>query len=264
MFLSEHVPRPGLRVFRRSAVDRSLGMLVLLVDLLERQDHIDVVESLNGWQRWLFLHLLDFDARQIVFSISISIVNVELTVGNVSSCFNTMILEVLRCGFLLQDLRFERLGGHHALGAGLGGVVEVGGGGSHRRAPSWWQRAVIAFGCQLFRVIFPRRQRALERMRVRFLVDVKRRLQHLVLATALTPGVDGESIVLALLEWFTRCRCRNSSSIGLNTVLSGAFTMLGARADQLNIIQSFPERLLQGSLVHGSLLSFGFYFFRIK
>ena len=181
-----------------------------------------------------------------------------------STCFNTVILEVLRCGFLLQDLRFERLWGHHALGAGLGGVIEIGGGGSHRLASSWRQRTVIAFGRQLFRLIFARRQGAFERMRVSFFVDVKRRLQHLVLTTTLAARVDRESVVLALLKWFTRCRCRDSSSISLNTVLPGASTMFGARADQLNIIQAFPERLLQGSLIHGSLLSFGFNFFRIK
>ena len=82
-------------------------LVMLLVDLLERQNHINMIESLNRRQGRLLFHLLDFYTRQIVFSVSISLINIELTVGNMSTCFNTVILEVLRCGFLLQDLRFE-------------------------------------------------------------------------------------------------------------------------------------------------------------
>lgn len=205
-----------------------------------------------------------------MLSVSVGIIDVELTVGNVRSGFDTLvhILEVLRCGFLLQNLRFEGLGRHHALGACLGGVVEVGRGRSHRRTPSCRQRTVVAFGGQLLRLVFPRWQRAPEGMRVRFLVDrliYDGRLEHLVLPTCLPPGVDGEAgVVLALLEWLTCCRCRDSSAICLYTVLSSALTMLGARADQLDIIQSLPESLLQRPLIHGSLLSFSFDFLGIK
>lgn len=241
---------------------------MLLVDFLKRQDHVDVVEGLNRGHGRLLLHLLQFHARDVVLPVSVGIIDVELTVGNVGSGVDALVhvLEVLRCGFLLQNLRFERLRRHHALRSRLGGVIEVGRGRSHGGAPSGWQRAVVAFGRQLFRLVFSRRQRAPQGLRVRFLVAIvdDGRLEHLVLPTRLPPGVDGEGVVLALLEWLTRCRCGDSSAIGLNAVLSGTLSMLGARADRLDIIQSLPESLLQRTLVHGSLLRFGFDFLGIK
>ena len=243
--------------------------MVLLVDFLERQDHVDVVEGLDGGHGRLLLHLLDLHARDVVLSVSVGIIDVELTVGNVRPRFDTLVhvLEVLRCGFLLQTLRFEGLGRHHALGARLGGVVEGGRGPSHRHAPSRRQGTVVAFGGQLLRLVFPCWQRAPEGMCVRFLVDriiEDGRLEHLVLPTGLPPGVDGEAGVLALLEWLTRCRCGDSGAVCLYTVLPSALAMLGARADQLGAIQSLPEGLLQRPLIHGSLLSFGFDFLGVK
>jgi hypothetical protein len=104
-------------------------------------------------------------------------------------------------------------------------------------------------------------------MCIRFLVDIVGRgsLEHLVPPTGLLPSVDGEAgVVLALLEWLTRCRCRDSSAVCLDTVLSSTLPLLGARADHLAIIHSLPESQLQRPLIHGRLLRFSFDFLGVK
>ena len=102
---------------------------MLLVDSLERQDRVDVVEGLDRGHGRLLLHLPEFHARDVVLAVSVRIVDVKLTVA--CSDAVVQILEVLRGGFLLQNLRFERLGRDHALRPRLGGVVEGGRGCSH-------------------------------------------------------------------------------------------------------------------------------------
>ena len=102
---------------------------MLLVDSLERQDRVDVVEGLDRGHGRLLLHLPEFHARDVVLAVSVRIVDVKLTVA--CSDAVVQILEVLRGGFLLQNLRFERLRRDHALRPRLGGVVEGGRGCSH-------------------------------------------------------------------------------------------------------------------------------------